>query len=1264
MIMRRPIYALAAAMVMASAIPAEISLQQKGNQIHIVRDGVLVSQRPARFVVQEWQRRQADAPANAARAGVGSIVETDALESVLLSPANDAWTEEPVSVIVGEGNVYTQELVFPRELSVTAEWSAENGGVRVRGKVRNLSTTAERREIPITFSLAIPVDGESLTWLADNHRSEAIEGTTEILNTVATTAGPRGAMSRYPFAAIAGDRQLAVGMPLDQPRIQRLLWDGKHRALVAEVDVTISPDTEKFPGYVPFDFMLFDFEAEFGFRSVANAYYALNPDSYSTRIDYQGQWMPFTQIDSVQRAEDFRFAFHEYHPNVSVAYNTAQGIESLVYCEPPVQYINVAANVPKELASLLGILDGMGNTQGSQVRGSGTWDRSGNLQAAWVETPWAVGARVPTNGDPELPRTARNPHNSFDANWLPYRDLWQRRAEDQPAAWNGGRIMEGVVGASGRALNLRAGESSELVLSNAADLKLSITAMGAPGATVSVGIGDAAQAFPLSRSFAALEFAASAAPGASLRLTAQGGDVYIDSITGADAALANAQFDAGRLDEEAVTGLYLDSFEGWDSKDLNFRREHFATSDYPLTFDARTGETAQVIMMHNFELAAEARRRLHARGDLLMANTALYQWSWSAHFLDVLGIETSWGEGERIVPPKIADLDYLRTMLYHKPYCYLQNLRFDMFRGQKVEDYFARCLHYGMWPSFFSFNAAEEPYWQNPGLYNADRAYFLTFMEPQGRMTRGGWEPITLAASANRELLVERWGGGAWKGEPLSAESFYISIYNPSERMQSGDLRADARLTAETAYLVLDALTGRSVENLLGRDGSVPVRLRSLGVSSLWFVARTEVALGSVLRQEVGELLRLSGKYQRYGLIDAATVAALKSALAAATPSESEKEIAKLLSTVGGEYRAEIERSYSTWRIASAALEEVRGGKVEPIALPRSIARGVEYRIQAPASSPVELELKVTTSAGEQNIAFRDGVAQFVAPATLEDGAAIGFLVSRAGAAGFVPYLESSAVLVPPVELLGLPRRVVVGPPTMLTVAVRNNLPTKAVGEVSFAASSLASASPMPLELAPGEERAIQLRLVAASRPAMDMHEPLAIGWNAGDDDAGAASAEVPLVLLSADASLLRTSGVTVTVDSFYFGYDKLAITDGVRDGAGLDWTETAWASDEGMVPHWAQFDFEKPTILREVRIFWAFDSGKHWTSRELTVEGWRPGATAWEVLARHGDGTLVPETRLAFPAGEYTRIRLYQPPGGGAAERPGLLWLGEVEAR
>lgn len=1250
---------------------AGVEVQQQGSTLQLIQDGEKVSSRPVEWRITEWQRRAGQQAAATQEVNtVGSIIEGETLAEQVLVPAFSPADSVKTARVSPISSGLEQSIGFTNGVQLTAHWQASGSGLVVTGTVWD-SATLEPREVPITLSLVLPLDDENLAWFPDLHTSLPA-GSEERIVSVATTAGARGAMSRYPFAAVgSGPRGLAVGLPLYQPRIHRLRWDGRLKALIAEVDVTLSPEPRDHQRSAYFEFRLFPFASEFGFRGATRAYYDLFPESFRVRARKHGLWMPFTPVDSVQRPEDFHFAYHEYHPDVSVAYNGPNNIESLVYCEPPVQYVHLAPNQPRTLESLNELVEGMTSRQGSQIRGSITHRADGTPQVAWVETPWAVGGRVPTNGDPDIPRTERNPFNSFDANWLAYQDLYRRNASGKPVKWSGGTIVDGVVGSQDRALYIRDGESTEqsVTIVEQPSFQVRVMASGAVGSTLRVTLGDktaeASVAGDMKNRVIVVE-----SPGgetARIRLEAVGGDVWIDRILAQGIRFEDESFRSSEFDEQAVTGLYLDSFEGWDSKDLNFRREHFAYSEIPLTFDAMTGQTGQVIMMHNFELAAEASKRLHERGHILMANTALYQWCWSAHYLDVLGIETSWGEGPTISPPRTEEMDYVRTMLYQKPYAYLQNLRYDKFRGAKVDQYMARCLHYGFWPGFFSHNAAEAPYWQDPSLYNADRQYFLRYMKVQEHLAEAGWEPITLATVPDTALMVERWGGKPYRGKDLNAADCNITVYNPTDRTRVAALSLDKRLADPAApMLALDLLEGRLLALHSDETGHhLEMEVTPLGVGAVRFIRRDAATLTAALKEQAASLLELVDKYRRHGMVDDATV---RSAKASLTPSS----LATLVSTVEGQlepvYTHEFHRAVSTYRILAAALEEETTGKRFAPVLPAGIVPGEPLVISA--GPGYESAALVATLHGEglnMDLNFKEGRVALKADERFSLGASVDIRLASNDASHWSPYYETRLMVQEAASFMQLPTRLVFSREVPLTIALRNNLSETQSGELRFRGpSSLQAIEPIRLTIPTGgtitEARPLTVTLQEMER---DVREPLVLEWWRDGAKTATAVGRVPLVLLPRNASVLRDSDVTAAADSFYFGYDVHPLTDGILDTSALDWKDAAWASDEGMVPHWVDFTFETPRSIKEVKVHWAFDSGKYWASSDLTLEGMPVDGEKWIPLASLGDAASTDsEATFSIPAQSLRRIRLYQPPGKGPADRPGIMWLREVEAR
>jgi hypothetical protein len=1280
-----------------TSLPADLSFNFDKNAAQVTYNNLPLSDRSVRLVVQEWKQRESNAHLGNQVVEeintVGSIVETEVEDIAFLSPLENAWNQKGKRIRTKIDDAIVETLELSNELKLNIIYEKKDDHLIIKGVLINTSKGKAREERPVTLSVAIPVDIQGLEWWTDNHQKISADTPRELITPISTMAGARGTMSRYPFAAMTSPNYgLALGMPLDEPRIHRIRWDGKEKYLIAEVDVTLSPMPEKFPNTIPFEFWLFDFQPEFGFRGAARAYYDLTPESYNLRLTNQGQWMPFTQLTEVNRVEDFGFVYHEYHPNVSVAYNNENNIESLVYCEPPVQYINLDVTTPRELEVLNEIIENKTDRQGAQVRTSYATNASGDMEVAWVETPWAVGARVATNGDPDLPRTTRNHYNSFDINWLAYQDLYRKRAEDKPLYWEGdATIQDGVLGGTNRTLVLRENATitqkaqllnststvlklSGMVKSNIDDssISLSITTNEKKFSTPEVTAGKTFTRFELELDISQAE----APPSNDIQVTLTSsinGTVWLEDLSISGIALKNGSFDEGVGDPEAVTGLYLDSFEGWDSKDLNFRREHFKYTDIPLTFDTQTGKAAQVIMMHNFELAAEARKRLHKRGHLLMANTALYQWTWSAHYLDILGIETGWGEGPRISPPRIEEMDYVRTMLYHKPYCYLQNLRYENFRGEKVEHYFARCFHYGFWPGFFSHNAAEAPYWLDPSLYEADRPIFLKYTRPQQLLTSMGWEPITLAKSSDPAILVERWGGGAFRGnKPLSPDMVAFTLYNPSSINRTSELVPHPLLLSkEESYLAVDVILGRQ----LSTDPSnyqVSFDLDSFNVANILYIKRNVPELLKALKMQVDEFILFEEKYQRFGFIQ-------EKQLASTTDYSQTKNYSSLSTwyldakdKVEPIYHNELDRAYRLYStFYSAYHEEKSGNRLNP-QLPVSITPGERFEITV-SDSYKDRPLNVIITSSDGNVlssTFTNGVAKINVPENLKLEETVNLSIqTQDGTIGW-PRFETVLGVQPAVSVIGIPEEIVLATSRTVEVVFRNNLQHPQQGHLTISGPApLDPSIPQEIMLPANTEQVIELSLtVSNQREHDDVRDNLLLEWKTEDGGEGFTQ-KIPIVLLPRDASILRTSDIVVRADSTYFGYNLAPLTDGLIDTEELDWQESAWASDEGMVPHWVEFEFAEPTEISDVRIHWARDSGQVWTSQLTYVEVLPATSESWLRVGVHQEPSSSKNSpsktsQFNFDPVSISKLRLYQPAGKGPIGREGLLWLGEVEVR
>ncbi len=237
----------------------------------------------------------------------------------------------------------------------------------------------------------------------------------------------------------------------------------------------------------------------------------------------------------------------------------------------------------------------------------------------------------------------------------------------------------------------------------------------------------------------------------------------------------------GHLDGES-----LDSLEGYVTADFNFRREHFRWTTVPLTFTTETHRVALFKGLAVGEFTRWMAADVHRRGKLMFANGVPYRFTWLCPWLDVMGTETDWLSDGRYQPVPLAQMDEWRTLSGAKPYLLLMNSDYDRFTPDRVEAYFQRALFYGMWPSFFSHNAAENPYWQNPKWYNRDRPLFRKYVPLIRHVAQAGWQPVTGAQSDNAALLLERFG-------PDASGRIFLTLHNDTTQRQSGSVRIDRR---------------------------------------------------------------------------------------------------------------------------------------------------------------------------------------------------------------------------------------------------------------------------------------------------------------------------------------------------------------------------------------------------------------------------------------------------------------------------------------
>lgn len=263
-----------------------------------------------------------------------------------------------------------------------------------------------------------------------------------------------------------------------------------------------------------------------------------------------------------------------------------------------------------------------------------------------------------------------------------------------------------------------------------------------------------------------------------------------------------------------LDGVYLDSFEMGASA-LNYRREHFGTARVPLGFD-RDGRPCELMIFATWQFAHETAARMHAEGRLMFANAVLWQFSFPAPLLDVLGTEVNWLNQGRYHPDSDAVMNFRRALCRQKPYCLLMNTDYARFTPELVERYFQCCLFYGLWPGFFDEEAAsKDPYWTSPRCYyDRDRSIFRKYIPLLQKLAVAGWQPLTQANSQNPDLLLERFG-------PDADGTVYLTVLNDSDELQTGVVSADMAALGLAPPLVARELISGKESALAGSGWSV-----------------------------------------------------------------------------------------------------------------------------------------------------------------------------------------------------------------------------------------------------------------------------------------------------------------------------------------------------------------------------------------------------------------------------------------------------------
>ncbi|KAH3763505.1 tRNA nuclease WapA [Pelomyxa schiedti] len=284
-----------------------------------------------------------------------------------------------------------------------------------------------------------------------------------------------------------------------------------------------------------------------------------------------------------------------------------------------------------------------------------------------------------------------------------------------------------------------------------------------------------------------------------------------------------------------ITGVYIDSMETYRTT-LNYRDDHLAVSQSPLLFDSsfKPAIFTAHSTLDGLSALADWMRTNHPES-LMMANSVYEIFPQFATVIDVAGIEKTWLTGSVYASESPSELFQFRAMSYQKPYLLLQNSDFTIWTYDMTEMYMYACLMWGIWPGFFSANAATACYFEDPALYNRDRDLFKKFIPLLSMINKKGWKPITLATASPSGTLIERWGSGLpvyWTVRTTASVKTSITLQPDWDSLGISDMGAVTLYDDAGAAIGL-GLVGNSINFSLNPETTALIRAEYSPAGSL-----------------------------------------------------------------------------------------------------------------------------------------------------------------------------------------------------------------------------------------------------------------------------------------------------------------------------------------------------------------------------------------------------------------------------------------------
>jgi len=539
--------------------------------------------------------------------------------------------------------------------------------------------------------------------------------------------------------------------------------------------------------------------------------------------------------------------------------------------------------------------------------------------------------------------------------------------------------------------------------------------------------------------------------------------------------------------------LTADAIEGYfaNSSGLNFRREHFATTQVPLTFGRESLKVAMPNTIWDFHkqvwwpLTQQYQVVTHG-------NANKYEQTFTMPFVDLPMIENEWDRGH---PERFER--YLRAIAHHKIWRFWRVLGAGEKDEASVRRHFARGLAYAVYPCV-------GPLQSTGGGLEKYRDLYRQYVPAIEELSIAGWEPVPYAR-ATEGVIVERYGS-------YEAGELHFTLRNYDDeaaKVTEFSLDRQALGIPEYAHLVaVDILPGLAVTRWV-EPKRWKVEVEPDNARAFWMGTREQMAqhgfrlaerlLGKIDRLFATELTEqnradmatmiqlaqtargfsgdkaLLANNRLYGHIDE-----LQQAIETKAPVDLAKLCDRLRVALSHVVAGVVEVEVSGERVIENGL---RGETLEAswsLDLKQVVAIHIEdARVRCPWE---DIEAQCTATPGVKDTPDRWGldiIAQLYVPAE-PPRPLMPYLVEVTGEYGHIPFVISVPVDVKvsePLTVTALPQRVFRGEESKLNIIVTNRLQQPGEIVLKFSPPGEVEMEPSELDLALGAEAQIE-RLV------------------------------------------------------------------------------------------------------------------------------------------------------------------------------------------